>query len=211
MGKYDGVGAVRERVNMLNRWMRRSAVSACFVATLVALSSGAQAQWIWQDANGQRVISDMPPPASVPDKNILRRPGPARPVPAADPAQVALPGASTNAPAAPSQASAQSPAAPATPGTHRTPGTTATPAAAKPAADSPEAQKAAQERQAIEKRNVQIMADNCQRARDAMSTLQSNRRLAIVNDKGQSVKMDEAMRKAETERLQQIIKDNCKN
>lgn len=177
---------------MSNRNFSRYALLAGVLASLLFVQPGVQAQWIWQDANGQRVISDMPPPAEVPDKNILRRPGPARsaPSPSTDPALAATPGASTDAPA--------------------TPGTPGTPTAAKPAADSPEVKKAELERQAIEKRNAQIMADNCQRARDSAATLQSNRRLAMVNEKGQNVVMDEAMRKAEMARLQQIIKDNCK-
>jgi hypothetical protein len=193
---------------MLDRWMTRSAVAACVWAGLLTLPAGAHAQWIWQDSAGQRVISDMPPPAEVPDKNILRRPGPARPAPA--PAATATPTAPAQG--TPAEPSANTPAAPGTPGAPSIQNTSATetPKSAAPAPDSPEAKKAEQERQAIEKRNAQIMADNCQRARDSAATLQSNRRLAMVNEKGQNVVMDEAMRKAEMARLQQIIKDNCK-
>jgi hypothetical protein len=182
--------------------MKHRLMTRLFLAcTLIGLLMGpvaVQAQWIWQDAAGQRVISDMPPPAEVPDKNILRRPGPQRPAPA--PASTSTVDAPAGTPA-----QTQTPANPAGAAEKPAP---ATPSATAP--DSPEAKKAEQERQAIEKRNVQIMADNCKRARESAATLKSNQRLAMVNDKGQNVVMDAAMRKAEMARLDQIIKDNCK-
>lgn len=45
----------------------------CLAACLYALS--ASAQWLWVDKDGRKVFSDRPPPAEVPDKNILKRPG----------------------------------------------------------------------------------------------------------------------------------------
>jgi hypothetical protein len=66
-------------------------------ATLLALAAnGAAAQYVWVDAKGIKQFSDRPPPPSVPTKNILKQPGPARieaePAAAAvEPAQPAAP------------------------------------------------------------------------------------------------------------------------
>ena len=74
--------------------------SACLLTV-----TSAQAQWQWIDQNNKKVFSDTAPPPDIPDKNILRRPGPASssrvtfsPTPAA-----AAPDAGTQA-AAPSTA-----------------------------------------------------------------------------------------------------------
>jgi hypothetical protein len=45
----------------------------CLAACLYALT--ASAQWQWLDKDGRKVFSDRPPPAEVPEKNILKRPG----------------------------------------------------------------------------------------------------------------------------------------
>ena len=58
------------------------AVVLAVLTSLCALP--AMAQWQWIDSTGSRVFSDTPPPAGTPDKNILKRPGPAR-VPASAP------------------------------------------------------------------------------------------------------------------------------
>lgn len=60
---------------------------------LLALSSLAQAQWIWLDSQGKHVFSDMAPPTSIPEKSILKRPAdlsaPSTPAPAPTPAAAA--------------------------------------------------------------------------------------------------------------------------
>ena len=44
-------------------------------ATLTVLAAPpAFAQWKWKDAQGRVTVSDLPPPRSVPDKDILQRP-----------------------------------------------------------------------------------------------------------------------------------------
>lgn len=60
--------------------------SACLLG-----ATAVQAQWQWVDQNNKKVFSDQAPPPDIPDKNILRRPGPASsrlsfsPAPAAAP------------------------------------------------------------------------------------------------------------------------------
>lgn len=47
----------------------------CVLACAFALPLAASAQWQWVDNQGKKVFSDQAPPADVPEKNILRRPG----------------------------------------------------------------------------------------------------------------------------------------
>jgi hypothetical protein len=54
----------------------RTALGCGLLAWLAAASLPAQAQgsWIWLDAQGRKVFSDVPPPASVPEQRIQQRP-----------------------------------------------------------------------------------------------------------------------------------------
>lgn len=45
------------------------------VAALALAAGLAQAQYVWIDAKGNKQFSDRSPPASIPDKNILKAPG----------------------------------------------------------------------------------------------------------------------------------------
>ena len=49
--------------------------SLAALAICAAMAAPALAQWQWIDNTGRKVFSDTAPPASVPDKNILKRPG----------------------------------------------------------------------------------------------------------------------------------------
>lgn len=51
---------------------------------LLMLANLASAQFVWIDAKGVKQFSDMPPPPSVPQKNILKQPGRMGAVAAAD-------------------------------------------------------------------------------------------------------------------------------
>ncbi|KQP38782.1 hypothetical protein ASF44_10045 [Pseudorhodoferax sp. Leaf274] len=154
-----------------------------------ALSMPVAAQWMWRDAAGKPVFSDRPPPADIPDKNVLQRPsGAARAV----------------APApAPAAATASAPAATATP----------TPAGGqdkeleqrRQQAEAAEAarQKAAQEVQA------RARADNCARARQNKASLDSGIRITRTNAQGEREFLDDAQRAAEASRTQEIIARDC--
>lgn len=150
--------------------------------------------WIWVDNQGRQVFSDVPPPSSVPDRNIRKRPsgvpGPAAGVaPAAAPA--ATPGAADGAAGA------------------------AGAAGAKPAvvdaekAEAAAAAKAEAERLALEKRNAQIRTDNCEQARRQLIAVESGARLSEVNERGETVVMDDGMRTQAAARQRAIIRDNC--
>ncbi|HMO06109.1 MAG TPA: DUF4124 domain-containing protein [Paracoccaceae bacterium] len=154
----------------------------------MALASGwAQAQWQWIDDAGRKVFSDTPPPASVPDRNILRRPN-ARAVPVAAPA-----------PESPPESTETAPASAATPGRDEQL------EARKKQAEA--AEKARQ--QAEQDRVARIRQENCERANRARTTLMSGIRVSTTNARGEVVVMDDKARAAEMQRLDRIIAADC--
>lgn len=153
-------------------------------ASLCVLS--VHAQWQWVDKDGRKVFSDLPPPADIPEKNVLKKPGarafsPA-PVPAAAPAPTA---------AAPGAAA------------------TGTDKALQEKLKQAEAAEAAK-RKAEEERMAKIRAENCTRATQAKAGLDAGGRMSQINEKGEREFFDDAMRAAEAERLQTIINSDCR-
>ena len=148
------------------------------------VASQAFSPWVWQDDKGQKVYSDVPPPLNVPADRILVRPGVPQVRIQSVPAEASGPGEATAA------------------------GATAAPAAKS--GDDATRRKEESERAAIERKNAEIRADNCKRARASVAMLQSEGPLATVNDKGERVTMDDAMRRAELARAQAIVRDNCR-
>lgn len=153
---------------------------------LLAFSQIAFAQWQWVDNTGRRVFSDTPPPASIPDKNVLQRPGARAAVaPAAEPSEAPT-------------------------------GAGAPPASKPPTKDPElEAKKreaeAAEEakKKAEETRIAKLRADNCARAQRAKATMDSGVRIATTNAQGEREIMDDAARAAETRRLNDIMQRDC--
>ncbi len=162
-------------------------------ASLMSLS--AFAQWQWLDKDGRKVFSDLAPPASVPEKNILKRPG------------------QSKTPTTPDGGAAGD-----TPPKVATPASSAQKAASAPlsALDKEVAErkkKAEQEeaakRKADEERVNKAKAENCQRAKSAQKGLDSGLRMARINDKGEREILDDAARSAESKRLQGIVASDC--
>jgi hypothetical protein len=153
--------------------------------------SAALAQWQWLDGAGRKVFSDTPPPASVPDKNILKRPGPPSAQPLAN---------ETSAPAATASTS-----------------TTATTAAPKLSGrdEQLEARKKQAEaeeqakKKAEEEKVAKVRQDNCERAKRNKTTMDSGIRIATTNAKGEREIMDDKARAAENQRLNAIIQSDC--
>lgn len=156
------------------------------LATVVVLASGAaQAQWQWIGSDGRKVFSDTPPPASVPEKSILKRPG-GRPAPApAEVGEEAAKAAETPTPKAPAKDAQLE--------------------AKKKQAEEAEAAKRQQELERVGK----ARAENCERAKRAKATLDSGVRLATTNAKGEREILDEKARAAEAQRLDRIIASDC--
>ena len=157
---------------------------------LCALASGsAVAQWQWIDASGAKVFSDTPPPPSVPDKNILRKPG-GRAEPKVVPSAT--------------EAGAVS-AAPAPKVTGRD-----EQLEAKKRLAEKQAEEAAQaKKKAEDEKFAKARADNCERAKRAKATMDSGMRVATTNAKGEREIMDDSARAAETRRIEEIIRADC--
>lgn len=154
------------------------------LALLMALAAGsASGQWQWIDGTGSRVFSDTPPPAGTPEKNILKRPGPAR----AAAAQAAAPAAAAPA-AAPKPAGQDKELL----------------ARKKQAEEAEQAQKKAEQAQLAKAR-----AENCERATRAKATLDSGVRIATTNAKGEREIMDDSGRASEAKRLDDIMRSEC--
>lgn len=155
------------------------------VATL-GLSASALAQYQWLDHNGRRVFSDRPPPVDIDQKNIISQPGTGM---APAPTAVAD---NTNAE------------------------TQQAPAGVDPdlqqelnqqqqqAADTEAAEQKAQEQ-----RQAAARADNCRRARSAVVTLESGRRIAQMNERGEREILSDAQREADLARARDMVRDNC--
>jgi hypothetical protein len=157
---------------------------ACGLLCLTALN--AVAQWQWIDADGRRVFSDRAPPADVPEKNIVKRPGSR--------------GAAVSYPSATPAATEAIPA-------------TAAPSGVDKALQ--EKRKKAEDEQAAKRkveddRAAQARAENCSRAQQAKVGLDSGQRIVRTNDKGEREFMDDSARTVEAERIQGIINENCR-
>ena len=180
-------------------------IRATLIATLGVLvgslgSFSAWAQWQWLDETGRKTYSDRPPPAHIPDKNILQRPaGAGGPQPV-----IALP-------------KAESPAAAAPEGEDSPKDQTANPEPAVPTAEERQRQKAEAAAKAAEAakqaeehaRLVQQRQENCNRAQAALRTLQSNVPLAQMGPDGQPTTMSDAQRQQDILRAQSVVARDC--
>ncbi len=155
----------------------------------MAASMSAFAQWQWVDGSGRKVFSDTAPPASVPEKSILKRPGPSSP--SSPTVTVIAPSAAPEKPSAP--------AAPQVPTVDKE-----LEAKKKQAEQSEEAKKKAEEQ-----RVAQGRTENCERARKAKTAMDSGIRLATTNAKGEREIMDDKARATESRRLDEIVRSDC--
>jgi len=151
------------------------------------LATAAAAQWQWVDNAGRKVFSDRAPPPEVPDKNIVKRPGTRTPTDV------------TTGPAAAASAPKATASAPRLSGVD------------KELVDKKKKAEEAQtaKRQAEEENVLKAKVENCARAKQSKATLDSNLRLARINDKGEREVLDSAARAAELKRAQSIIDAEC--
>ena len=152
------------------------------------------AQYQWIDANGRKVFSDQPPPASVPAKKIVQQP-------------------SKNAPAAVSTDAATDAgtkadvvAVPANPAAPKVKAVDKELEAKKKQADDELAAK----KQADIEAQTKAKIENCARAKSAKATLDSGFRISQINAKGERGVMDDASRKVESKRIEGIMTTDCK-
>ncbi|VTU27032.1 DUF4124 domain-containing protein [Variovorax sp. RA8] len=169
--------------------------SACLLG-----ATAVQAQWQWVDQNNKKVFSDQAPPPDIPDKNILRRPGPASSRLSFSPAPAAAPDAGSV------QAAAAPAAAPRPAGSPKPTGVDKELEEKTRKAEEAEKAKQAAEAQKV----AQAKTENCKRAREGKATMDSGIRVARLNAQGEREIMDDKMRAAESQRLQSMIDSDCK-
>jgi type IV secretory pathway VirB10-like protein len=169
----------------------KNARLARFASGLVfcLLADGAFAQYVWLDEKGVKQFSDMPPPASVPAKRILKQPG--------GTAVKAVPEASDQAP----DASAKPAAAPKEPLT-----------AAEQNAEfrKRRAEQAEKEKKTAEQAKLAAAkATNCERTRAYQGSLASGERISRTDANGERVYMSDEQREREMQEAQRMLAD-CK-
>lgn len=183
------------------------AAAALLCGGLLA-SADAQAQWVWRDASGRVVASDLPPPRDTPERDILQRPKQARPAPSDAARRDGGPQAAAAAASAPAPSGAP---------TGATGANAPAPGAAKAPVD-PELErrrKAAEQAQAAqakadEARLAEQRKENCSRARGHLAGLESGQRMARMNDKGEREILDDKARADEIRRAREVIAADCK-
>lgn len=155
---------------------------------VLALSChSAIAQWKWRDAGGHVTASDLPPPSSVPEHNILSRPDPRH---------------AANAPRPPSAASSPAGLGPRPSSTNTDPELDAR---RKRAAD----ELKLQQKQAQES-NDAANRENCAHARAQLAVLSGGQRMARATPQGEKEVLDDKGRAEEMQRAGSIIASNCK-
>jgi len=162
----------------------------------LSLSHPAFAQWKWKDKSGHVQYSDLPPPPSVSDADILQRPGAnsARKPPAFAPNSAQAAAAALVASGA--SAAASGPANAVEPELE---------AKRRKGAEEETAKRRAEE----EKQNA-ARAENCQRAKAQLRALDDGMRMARVNAKGEREILDDKGRAEESKRARDIIGSDCK-
>ncbi len=153
--------------------------------TVLLAALPAAAQWKWKDARGQVVISDVPPPRDIPERDVLQKPELVTRRSAAQPAPVA------SAPAVETVAKAK---------------VDPELEARKKKAEQDQADKV----KAEEEKVAAQRAENCKRARAHMGSLDSGIRLTRVNEKGEREILDDKQRADEINRTKQIISSDCR-
>ena len=173
----------------------RPAVLVLAVVAALAATATAHAQWKWRDRSGIVQYSDRPPPSDTPAKDVLERP-------AATPAERA-PQAAAEAPQAAASAAtpASAPAAAPAP-------TTVDPQLATRRKQAEE--EAGAKRRAEDEKLAGQRADNCQRARAQLRSLEDGMRLVRTNSKGEREVLDDKGRAEETARARSVIASECK-
>lgn len=163
------------------------AAALCCASTLWAQTAPLPPAWKWRDAAGQIVVSDTPPPMSVPDKSILERP----------PLQRARLAA-----AAASAASAPLPK----PTVHASPGVDPElEARRKAAVDAQQSQQKAEEQ-----RTAAARAENCSRAKGHLAALADGQRMTRTNEKGEREVLDDKGRAEEMQRARAVVASDCR-
>lgn len=175
--------------------------AVCAALAAAVLCTPVHAQYMWRDESGRMVISDQPPPNSVPSGRVVRGyEAPAR-GPAQGAASAAAPVTNEAAPSGPRETAGASAAAPS-------------------AADRMlEARRKQQEKDAErKKREEEARQASAQSARTArlcadqetnVRTLESGMRLVRVNEAGEREYLTDEERSAQLDRIRKEQKEHC--
>lgn len=164
------------------------ALRLIMTALVAAAGSPAFAMWKWRDANGVVQFTDRPPPASIPDKNIIQRPSQAR--------SVVVESSATAASAASATGAASAPALKGT----------------DPALDAKKREK--EQADLLKKKNeeeklAKQRKENCANAKAYQKSLNDGIRIVRPNAKGENEILDDAARAKEANRAKQVIASDC--
>ena len=153
--------------------------------SLLFAASPALAQWKWKDSRGQVVVSDIPPPRDIPERDVLQKPDTAARRPAAAPSAASATAVADVAAKPKVDAELES-------------------RRKKAEQEQTDKQKAEEEKVAVQR------AENCKRARAHMASLDSGIRLARTNEKGEREILDDKGRAEEMARTRQVIATECR-
>jgi hypothetical protein len=157
----------------------------CLLISLLFAASPALAQWKWKDSRGQVVVSDIPPPRDIPERDVLQKPDNAARRPAAAPSAASATAVAEVAAKPKVDAELES-------------------RRKKAEQEQTDKQKAEEEKVAAQR------AENCKRARTHMASLDSGVRLARTNEKGEREILDDKGRAEEMARTRQVIATECR-
>ncbi|MEY2953525.1 MAG: hypothetical protein RLZZ401_1612 [Pseudomonadota bacterium] len=169
------------------------------ISLVCSLSLSVSAQWQWVDKSGRKVFSDQPPAGDIPDSSILKRPAPPD---TRAPARNTGGGPGSNT-AAPQAGIAGRPVAPAS----QARSASQDPELEKKKAQA-EAQEAAKKREEEQKLTT-ARAENCERARRSLASLQAGVRIAQTSASGEREFLTDEARTTETQRAQGIVNSEC--
>jgi hypothetical protein len=167
--------------------------AAWVTCALAAMAQSNGTSWQWRGADGSINVSDRPPPREVPDKDILKRPGP-------DAARKPAQAAAAQGGVVPGAAAASAP-------------TTAPPTALerevqarKRAAEQDKQNKA----KAEDDKLAAQRASNCRAAKSQVASLESGMRIARTNEKGEREILDDQARSNELRRAREVLSSDCR-
>ena len=161
---------------------------------IVALIAGAtlalpaSAQWKWRDKNGVVQYSDLPPPAGIPQQDVLQRSNTGR--------QGISPLAASPGAAAGSASAVKG-------------GTDPELEARRRKAEQEKTEKTKTEERAQSEKIAAAKAENCARAKSHMKSLEDGLRLIRTNAKGEREVLDDKTRADEKARTREIISSDC--
>jgi Domain of unknown function (DUF4124) len=157
----------------------------CIGFSLLLAALPAQAQWKWKDSKGTIVVSDIPPPRDVPERDVLQKPEfvARRPAPAAVATANPASAVPTDKPKVDPELEARR---------------------------KRSEQEQADRHKADEVKVAAARADNCKRAREHLASLESGARLARTSESGEREIMDDKARADEMQRTRQIISSECR-